>query len=274
MRLTDLRRIAPPEVTSEDIRKIVTQLSFGRYLQSGRLGEWKPDQELQELLDKHEIYTNIGGDVGSLTAVDAHSGRTIAQTDTAYPPGTVILFGGKAMRVAWVDKYRFGLAAAEGAPIDAVLRFAKSAIAIPFNLTQAVARALELQVGQMTFLPQERGIVLFHFWGTVWGMLLAATLQEHGFPCEFINEYALSIATPLPQLPLYDEKLVQKAAKATADILATRLEMGRFHSLLPGDVAQSATLNQLNLPQFAQLYTAAQIIPRSNLTPQLDLLLQ
>jgi Lhr-like helicase len=274
VRLADLRRIAPPEMTSEEIRKIVTQLSFGRYLQPGRPGEWKPDGELQELLDKHEIYSNIGADVGTLTAVDAHSGRTIAQTDTSYPPGTIVLFGGKAMRVAWVDKYQFGLAAAEGAEIDAILRFAKAAIAIPFNVTQAVARALELQTGQMTFLPQERSIVLFHFWGTVWGMLLAATLQESGFSAGFVNEYALYVAGPLPQLPAYDEKVVQRAAKATADTLAAHLEMGRFHSLLPGDVALAATLNQLNLPQFGELYKSAQISQRPDLLPQLDLLLQ
>jgi Lhr-like helicase len=274
VRLADLRRIAPPEVTSEDIRQIMTTLSFGRYVQSGRLGEWKPDRELQELLDKHEIYTNIGADVGGLTAVDAHSGRAIAQTDQVYPPGTVVLFGGKAMRVAWVDKYKFGLATAEGEAIDAVLRFAKSAIVIPFNITQAVARSLDLAAGQMTFLPQERGITLFHFWGTVWGKLLAATLRENAFPAEYINEYALSIAIPLPQLPPHDDKRVQKAAKAAADSLAIYLAMGRFHTLLPGNVAQTATLNQLNLLQFGQLYSASQIMPRPDLFPQLDLLLQ
>ena len=274
VRLADLRRIAPPEVTGEGIRKILTALSFGNYLQTGRIGEWKPDKELQELLDKHEIYTNIGGDVGGLTAVDAHSGRTIAQTDTIYPPGTVVLFGGKTMRVAWVDKYRFGLSAAEGAEIDAVLRFAKSAIAIPFNITQAVARSLDLQAGEMTFLPQERGITLFHFWGTVWGKLLTAVLTENALPVEFINEYALYIAIPLPHLPPHDEKRIQKAAKETAVSLTAYLEMGRFHKLLPGDVAQTAVLNQLNLPQFGELYQATQIVKRLDLSQQLDMLLQ
>ena len=196
IRQADLRRLAPPEVTSEDIRKTLTTLSFGHYLRAGRIGEWKPDRELQELLDKHEIYTNIGADVGSLTAVDAHSGRTIAQTDTAYPPGTVVLFGGKTMRVTWVDKYRFGLAAVEGTEIDAILRYAKSSIAIPFNVAQAVARSLDLQAGQMTFLPQEQGMTLFHFWGTVWGKLLAAILVENGLLVEFSNEYALAVSPP------------------------------------------------------------------------------
>jgi hypothetical protein len=67
---------------------------------------------------------------------------------------------------------------------------------------------------------------------------------------------------------------VQKAAKAAADSLAIYLAMGRFHTLLPGNVAQTATLNQLNLLQFGQLYSASQIMPRPDLFPQLDLLLQ
>jgi hypothetical protein len=99
-------------------------------------------------------------------------------------------------------------------------------------------------------------------------------LQESGFSAGFINEYALHVAGTLPQLPPYDTKLVQKAARATADALAIRLEMGRFHSLLPGDVALAATLNQLNLPQFGELYASTQINKRPDLFPQLDLLLQ
>ena len=78
---------------------------------------------------------------------------------------------------------------------------------------------------------------------------------------------------PLTQLPPHDEQQVQKVAKATAVSLAAYLEMGRFHSLLPGDVAQAATLNQLNLPQFSQVYAKTAISKRSDLFPQLDLLL-
>jgi len=274
VRLADLRRLAPPEVAGEDIRKIVSELTFAGYLQSGRLGEWKPDQKLQELLDQHEIYTNIGADVLGVMAIDAHTGRTIAYTDRVYPPGTVVLFGGKPMEVLWVEKYRFGLSAVEGKEADGMLRFRKSYAAIPFVVTQAVAQSLELKGGQMAVLPQERGHFLFHFWGTVWGELLTTVLVANGISAESVNEYCLALPQPITQLPPWDERVVKKAARNTAVSLANRLEMGRFHRLLPADVATTATVRHLDLERFSHTYRAAVIVHRPPIHEQLHLLSQ
>ena len=274
VRLADLRRLAPPEVTSEDIRKIVSELTFAGYLQSGRLGEWKPDQKLQDLLDQHEIYANIGADVLGVMAIDAHTGRTIAYTDRVYPPGTVVLFGGKPMEVRWVEKYRFALSAVEGKEADDVLRFRKSYAAIPFIVTQAVARSLELKAGEMAVLPQERGLFLFHFWGTVWGELLTAILVTNGISADFVNEYYLALPQPLTQLPPWDERAVNKAARSLAVTLSNRLEMGRFHALLPADVAATATIRHLDLERFSHLYRASVIVHQPHIYEQLHLLSQ
>ncbi len=273
VRLADLRRIAPPEVTSDDIRRIVSQLVFAGYLQSGRMGEWKPDEKLQELLDQHEIYTNIGADVMGITAVNAHTGRTIAHTDRSYPPGTVLLFGGQPMKVAWVEKYKFGLTPAPGAVAGDILRFRKTYAAIPFVVTQTVGQTLNLEPGQIAALPQEPGLFLFHFWGTVWGELLTAVLVAQGFSAESVNEYCLYVRSPLPQLPRIDENVVKKAARDIIVTLSNRLGMGRFHRLLPADIARRAVFNQLNLERFRQLYDTAQITFDGRLYEQLHQLL-
>lgn len=152
VRLADLHRLVSPELTSEEIRQIISQLTFAGYLQAGRLGEWKPGEKLQTLIDQHEIYSNIGAEVLGVTAIDAHTGRTIAHTDRPYPKDTVLLYGGKPMRVVWVEKYRFGLAAAEGHTADDILHFQTSYAAIPFVVTQAVARSLGIEAGQMAVL--------------------------------------------------------------------------------------------------------------------------
>lgn len=47
---------------------------------SGRPGEWRPDPDLNPLIDEHEIYSNIGGENLKATVIDAYSGRKIAQT--------------------------------------------------------------------------------------------------------------------------------------------------------------------------------------------------
>ena len=260
VRLADMRRLAPAEVSDAALGSILSQLTLTDYLQTGRLGEWKPGAKLQELLDRHEIYSNIGADALTATAVNAFSGKVIAQTETLYSPGTVVLFGGQPMRVAWQQGQRFGLAPAPGQEVDEVLRFARSYAAVPFVVCQAVARLLKLTSGQMAILPQEPGLWLFHFWGTVWGLLLTAVLQAHGFSAEAVNENCLYLKQPLIQLPPWDDKTGEQAVRNTAVSLTNRLEMGRFHALLPADLAQTAVLRQVNLPVFAQLYQAATLV--------------
>jgi hypothetical protein len=260
VRRADVCRIAPAEVNHVEINSVLANLTLSGYLQPGRMGEWKPDARLQEMFDRHEIYSNFGADALTATAVDAFSGKVIAQTERVYAPGTVVLFGGQPMRVVWQTGLRFGLAPAPGLEANEQLRFARSYAAVPFNVTQAVARLLRLVPGHMAILPQEPGLWLFHFWGTVWGLLLAAVLRTYGFSAEAVNENCLYLKQPLAQLPPWDDKKGEQAVRDTAVSLTNRLEMGRFHSLLPADLALAAVLRQVSLPTFAQLYQSAMLV--------------
>lgn len=273
VRLADVRRFAPPEVEDETIRKIIAALVFDGYVRAGRMGEWRPDEKLEILFDQHEIYGNIGADVMGITAVNAHTGRTLAYTDRSYPPGTVVLFGGQPMQVRWVEKYRFGLAHAPNKEADAPLLFQKSYAAIPFMVTRTIALALDLSADEMTLLPQENGQFLFHFWGTVWGELLAAVLIEFGLMAEPVNEFCLYMRPALEKLPSWNEKTVRKAAEKTAVILANRLQMGRFHRLLPADVRKTAVVQQLNLPLFGEKYKTVKIRSKPTVHEQLHQLI-
>jgi hypothetical protein len=254
------------------VEQIVRELAFNGYLRSGRLGEWKPDTKLQELLDEHEIYSNIGAEPLAATAVDAYTGRLLAYTERPYNVGQVLLFGGRPMRVVWREKYRFGLAAAPDQRAEGSLRFQTAQAAIPFSVTQAVARMLGLEPGQMAFLPVAEGGYLFHFWGTVWGLLLTTVWQAQGIMAETINEYCLYLPQRLDQLPPWDEQLAARVAHRQAPSLADRLQMGRFHKLLPAEVARTAVRQQLNFPQLAQTYQSAQIITTPHLAEQLHML--
>ena len=124
----------------------------------------------------------------------------------------------------------------------------------------------------MAVLPQEPGQFLFHFWGTVWGELLTAVLIAQNISAETVNEYCLYTHQPLTQLPPIDNAILKKAARNIIITLANRLEMGRFHHLLPADTAAAATLHQLNLTQFNQLYNAAQLASNNHIQEQLHLL--
>ncbi|MCB8965508.1 MAG: DEAD/DEAH box helicase [Ardenticatenaceae bacterium] len=274
IRLADLRHIAPPEMTSANLYKIVSQLTLTDYLQTGRPGEWKPDEKLQDLFDKHDIYSNIGVDTEGITAVDAHTGHIIAHTDRSYNPGTVLLFGGRPMAVVWAGERQFGLKSVPGTPASEVLRFHKSYITIPYQITQTVAHSLNIPSHQFVRLPQKPGFYLFHFWGTVWGELLASVLQTQGITATAINEYCLFTHEPLLQLPPCDTKLWHRSVTNIRDRLVNHLEMGRFHRLLPADIALEAIIQQLNFPQFQTLYQETSIIDQPTIYEQLHWLIQ
>ncbi len=272
IRLADVRRLAPAEISDEQVRQIISELTMHRYLKAGRLGEWKPDTELQLLFDRHGIYSNIGVTLMAATAVDAYTGRVIAQTERVYDKGSVVMFGGRPMKVIWRDNYRFGLAPVQQADVNEVLDYRKTYAVIPFIVTQTVARLVGIEPPQIVVVPQNQGQWLFHFWGTVWGKLLTAVLRSYKLQVDSVNEYCLHLGQPLNQLPAWDEEVGQAAARRTAVALTDRLEMGRFHKLLPANVAVAAAVGQLNLVRFMQIYKTATITSRADINEQLDLL--
>ncbi|MCA9969579.1 MAG: DEAD/DEAH box helicase [Anaerolineales bacterium] len=271
VRLADLRRIAPPEVSSDTIRRIVSELAFAGYLQARGLGEWRPDEKLQLLFDQHDVYSNIGGAVLKFRAVDAHSGRVLAYTERPYPPRTVLRLGGQPREVVWAEGNRYGLAATDK-PVDEVVSLDRTFPAVPFGVARIVAAALGLAPTELAVLPLDAGLLLFHFWGTLWGELLTAVLAAHALPATFINEYCLHVGRPLTQLPPWDETAAHQAARRRIHTLGKYLELGRFHSLLPADVATSATLALLDLPRFADTYRAARLVDQPRLYQPLTLL--
>ncbi len=274
VRLADLERLIPTDVDGELARQIISELTLHRYLRPGRLGEWQPDTNLQLLIDQHDIYSNIGIALLAATAVDAYTGQVIAQTERVCKKGTVVLFGGRPMQVMWQNGYRFGLAPTAETHVDEVLRFQKSFAAVPFVVTQTVARLMAIAPGEMISLPQADGRLLVHFWGTVWGELLTAVLRENELIVESVNEYCLYLAQPLDKLTGWADAVAAKAARRTAVTLTDCLEMGRFHSLLPTNVGVEAAVRQLNLPKFRQVYADAIISAQTKMNEKLYMLAQ
>lgn len=188
IRLPDLRRVVPPVVSQtapfsdEELRDIFRNLVREEYLKSGRLGEWRPGPQLDELLDAHEIYSNIGSDPLKTQIVDTFSGRTIAQTDRSRQVGETFLMGGRLLEVVWKDRDRIGVEASGQRSEAEEMRFATAPFALTFELSQGIAKYLGLRPGQMVLLREEGATWLFHFWGAIYGKLLAATLRTQLYP--------------------------------------------------------------------------------------------
>lgn len=265
IRLADLRRVAPAEISDEELRRLLRQLALLRYLHIGRLGEWKPGPELDPLLEEHEIYSNIGADPLATVVVDAYSGRTLAQIGQRHIEGDTLLMGGRTMEVVWRDRYKVGVRVGADSPMTEELRFQTAPFAVPLEVGQAVARHLRIAPGQLYLAHDERGIWLFHCWGDLYGELLAGVLQEH---CQRIdetaivtprNELCLHLPLPVRQLPPWNNAVVQRHLQTLLPRLKPLLELGRFHSFLPVELAERTVLAHCDLPRFEQLYQEATV---------------
>ncbi|MEZ4658733.1 MAG: hypothetical protein R2911_14275 [Caldilineaceae bacterium] len=285
VRLPDLRRITPADAGLDDehLRAICSNLVGERYLQGGRIGEWRPGPALDELLDAHEIYSNIGSDPLRLIIVDAFSGRTIAQTDrVSASGGDTLLLGGRSMEVVWRDGYRIGVRAGSQAELEDILQITATPFAVPLDVSQGVAAYLGLAPGQLCILQEAGESWLFHFWGELYGALLADMLQRAQYPdlgveswggtesgeeddeadelIQVRNEYCIRLPEPIVALPPWDVRLARQALNRQLPRFEPTLNLGRFHNLLPPAAAHAVAVSLCNMPRLRALYEAAQIV--------------
>ena len=276
IRLADLRRVAPGEFDDTVLRQILDHLVELDYLRRGGLGEWRPAQRLHDLADRHEIYSNIGADPLAAVVVDAFSGRTIAQTRRVLAKGETFLLDGKLLEVVWRDRYRLGVRPVAKQRSDETLRFTTAPYAVPVEVGQAMAAHLGLAPNQMALVHGAEHTVLFHFWGSLYGALLAAILQASLWPEEddgivsSLSEVCLRLPAGLARLPAWDEFLARQELRRLMPRVEPSLDLGRFHPLLPPDLAYLAAQVQCDLPRFEQLYRAATLVsPPAGLRSQL-----
>lgn len=269
VRMADVQRVAPDPIEEEVVYAILASLTQLGYVQPARLGEWRAGPSLDELLDAHEIYSNIGADPLAGLVVDAYTGRTLAQTERIKLQGDTLMLGGRLLEVVWRDRYRIGVRPLERGIADEALRFQTAPFAVPLDVAQAVAAYLGLQAGQITLLHEERGAWLFHFWGDLYGEWLAALLNYYFDPrgeAPLVtpqNEYCLYLPTGLAQLPPWNGPQAQRQLRRLLPRIEPFLEVGRFHSLLPPVVAEEVVIALCDAPRFEQLYRTAQIVTPS-----------
>ena len=228
LRLADLRRSVPgplsASLSDDTLRHLLGHLSAEGYLTPGRPGEWRAGVRLNELADEHEIYSNIGGELLAATVVDAYSGRPIAQTDRPRLKGETLLMGGRAVEVAWHDRRTFAVKEGDRRIAKESLRIHTSPQALPLETAQGIALTLGVPPGALPLVAAPRGVLLFHFWGDLYGELLAAMLRVYLSPSDTLGaegegvgalvtpHNSLSLALPsLPALPPWDKRVALDA---------------------------------------------------------------
>jgi ATP-dependent Lhr-like helicase len=265
LRAADLRRVAPKTVDDATLRRLLNHLVATHYLKPGRAGEWRAGPALEELVDAHEIYSNIGADLLSILVVDAYTGRPIAQTQQRPLQGETLLIGGRLMEVVWRAQYRIGVRPFTHGIADAALHTHSSPFAVSLEVSQAVATLLGFSSGEMALLQTEGGNWLFHFWGDSYGKLLAGILshfvrEDEPAMIAPVNEHCLQIPVTCDHLPHWNGRVVRQQVQILVPRLEPFLDLGRFHSLLPPELATQAVVERLDLPRFERLYRSARVI--------------
>lgn len=296
IRLADLRRVSPDSIDDQTLWSLLNHLVTTRHLVLGRPGEWRVGPALAELVDAHEIYSNIGNTPQPIVVVDAYTGRPIAHTERIRLPGETLFIGGRLMEVVWRAQYRLGVRV-QGTvrtgdnPVAAEVRTHSAPFAVSLEVSQTIATLFGFSTGQMALLQTEQGNWLFHFWGDLYGELLAQILRAHlkavvkaGNKAEDEdeldlvirrNEHCIQLADATAQLPAWNAQTVRQQLYRLLPRLEPLLELGRFHTLLPPDLAMQTVVAQVDLAYFEQLYHAATIItPTTGQRQHLERLLQ
>jgi hypothetical protein len=273
IRQVDVRRIVPEEVPDGTLSQVLRHLAVERYLKSGRPGEWRSGPLLDELVDMHEIYSNIGAGALKMTLVDAFTGQALAQTDRRRDVGDVLYLNGRNMEVVWRDWYKIGVRAAPPQAVPTPDYTTTAPLSLGFEVGQAIHRHLGIPAGRLPVLHEGEVTLLFHGWGGIYGRLLGAFLQacfadevfanERGATPSYVNwnDVCLELPFELVTLPPWDEQVFQRLLKSEVRILTPLLELGRFHNLLPPDVAYAAVVDWLNPEYFKVLYEQATTWP-------------
>ena len=269
LRLADLRRVVPEGLGEGTLRDVLDHLVTEDYLTRGRPGEWRAGPGLNDLADRHELYSNIGGDVLTTTVVDAYSGRPVARTDRPRRVGETLLMAGRPVEVAWRDRHTFAVKEGKRSAVKDVMRLVRSRQAVPLELAQGVALTFGLGTGETPLVEDAYGLRLFHFWGDVYGAWLAAILQAHWAqhhvhedePFAFsYDAYTLRLPYSISALPPWDSALALDTLKTLAPRLEPYLELGRFQSLLSPEVALGGIVGACDVTRFEALYRAAKLL--------------
>ena len=188
--------------------------------------------------------------------------------------------GGRALRVVWEDRYRIGVERIRGASPGRELYSHTAPYALPLEIGQAVAAWTGLLPAQIATLQVTEGTWLFHFWGELYGELLREILQPHyptaedSAPVMHVNEHCLFVPGPMHALPDWNESAAYQALHRLLPRFGAILELGRFHSLLPPDLAQETVVARCDLPRFRKIYSTAEVVELAPpIQAKLDLLI-
>lgn len=270
-------------LSQQDVEAIVGRLVDLHYLQQGRPGEWKPDENLNQLFDEQNrphpeesIYSNIQGSAGNITLWDQHTGQKVAQVDAAWMQRQNPTLEGRALQIHWQEGEAVWVSNVSGQESSQKQIFLAARQKLAFETAWLLPLQIGLKIGDAPLVPAEDGgWYFFHWMGDLYGKVLMDLLRYNLLVEETTQSgLCLWLSDPLTGLPVWTLAQIQTHLKDYYQQLEPLLALGTFHRWLPPILRKRTVIEQVNAPRFISVARSLNIIRNAEPSIELCSLLQ
>lgn len=254
----DVQKIWSPS----DCEDILKKMREEGYLHADSQGRYVADEEARRDHRYGRIHAHMTS-TAEVEVVDATTGRTIgtaawtAKEESDQVASGGLLLGGENRKITRIRDRQIFVETGKNAEEAQFLT--RMGPRYSFGLARDLAYFLGHQERELRFEPREMGKWrLHHFFGTLWGQLLAAVLRAQGFTVKKVNAFHAECELRRHKLPLtlgtasQIEAQTQEWLQTSYKFLAGPLEAGPWNRFVPDEFTKRWILEAMRPQEFAE----------------------
>ncbi len=269
LRLRPLASLFEGILSLADLQAILGELQAVGYLTSGRMGEWRAGEQLQQLVDLQSmdysplsLYSNIQtASLEQIKILDQHTQRVVARIDRQWLHRDRLILEGRSLQVTWYDGEAVWVSGHPGANADDSLRYRSTRQVLNDDLAGQIPVQLGLSPHEAPLIPHDEGWLWFHWLGDVYGRALF-DLMGYTLPVQETAQPGLSLMfVEEPRaLPVWAEDEIKRYLSDHFRRYESALALGAYHRLLPTGLRRQAVIEQFAVPRFVETVASLRLI--------------
>ena len=277
LRLHTLVELFDGMLTPADLQILLDHLQASGYLARKRVGEWGAGRRLHRLADVQgvdetalSLYSNIQNGGSRVEIRDQQSQRLVASVDRQWFDRDVLTLEGRPLDVEWFDGEAMWVTTHYGSDIAPPLHYLSARQLLSFDLAQQLPAQVGLAPGVAPLIAADKGWLLFHWLGDVYGQALLDLL---GFTLAVRPSdqpgLAVLLSEPLVALPTIPPHQLTRYLHDNYRRYEAMLALGAYQSLLPPDLRLRSVAEQFDAPRFLAAVGGLRVDPAAG--PKVDL---